>query len=77
MPTTHEYVEHDPASNGRMLGQMLLKAECISPDQLDLALSTQQRSGERLSSILVKQRAISETRLVEFFGRQYEAPLLI
>ena len=53
------------------LGDLLVKAGRITPDQLRTALSKQKEEGGRLGSNLVKMGLISEPELVEFLSRQF------
>ena len=53
------------------LGQMLVKAGKITPDQLIEALDIQKRTNEKLTSILLKTGAVTdEDTLVGFIGKQ-------
>jgi type IV pilus assembly protein PilB len=58
------------------LGEILVKNNLISHDQLAKALEEQKLSGgqARLGSILVKQNAISEQNLTSFLSKQYGVP---
>ncbi len=53
------------------LGRMLIAANLVTEEQIDKALSIQQREGGRLGSILVRLGYISEQTLLEFLSRQY------
>jgi len=53
------------------LGQMLVKAGKITPEQLDEALTIQKNTNEKFADILVKTGAIrDEDTLVHFIGKQ-------
>ncbi|MEW6684939.1 MAG: type IV-A pilus assembly ATPase PilB [Candidatus Edwardsbacteria bacterium] len=56
------------------LGEMLLKAGLISPEQLDKALKEQETAGGRLGSNLVKLGFISEEEITKFLSQQYGVP---
>ncbi len=58
----------------RRLGDLLLAEGLLTSEQLQQALSEQQRSRERLGSILVRLRFLDEDRLIEFLARQYGVP---
>src|SRR5258707_29156 len=42
-----------------LLGNLLLRAELLSPEQLDEALATQQRTLKRLGDILIESRSVT------------------
>lgn len=53
------------------LGQMLVKAGKITPEQLDHALDVQEKTNDKLTDILVKTGAVAdEDTLVHFIGKQ-------
>jgi len=56
------------------LGQMLVKANLITPEQLDAALKEQKVSGGRLGSILARLGYINEDAIAAFLSRQYGVP---
>ncbi len=58
------------------LGEILVKNNLISRDQLEKALEEQKLSGDqaRLGSILIKQNLISELNLTSFLSKQYGVP---
>ncbi len=56
------------------VGDMLLRADMISQEQLDRALKEQQSSGQRLGSVLVKMEVISEDEIVSFLSKQFNVP---
>lgn len=63
----------------RMLGEILLQAHRIAPDQLDVALREQQSTGEKLGEILVRQGLLSRPELdAALMVQQHQAspPLL-
>jgi DNA-binding response OmpR family regulator len=56
------------------LGEMLLEADLISPSQLTEALGLQKAYGERLASVLVRKRILTEKFAVTYLGRQVGFP---
>ncbi len=58
----------------RELGEILREADLVSPAQLDEALSLQKTYGERLASILVRKRVLTEKFAVTYLGRQLGVP---
>ena len=56
------------------LGEILMRANLITPEQLDQALASQKTTGGRIGSILVKLGYISEEEIASFLGRQYGVP---
>jgi hypothetical protein len=53
-----------------LLGSLLLRAELLSADQLDEALSTQQRTLKRLGDILVEANTVTQTQLAQMMRLQ-------
>jgi DNA-binding response OmpR family regulator len=60
--------------NKKELGEILLAADLISEAQLSEALAAQQKLGERLASILVRKRILTEKFAVTYLGRQLGVP---
>ncbi|HKD92304.1 MAG TPA: ATPase, T2SS/T4P/T4SS family, partial [Terriglobales bacterium] len=59
------------------LGDLLLKAKIITPEQLTQALKVQkQQGGARLGSILVKLGYVSDDEVTTFLSRQYGVPAI-
>jgi len=58
------------------LGDMLVEAGKISPDQLREALEAQKTGGGRLGTNLVKLGSISEEDLVDFLSQRYGVPAI-
>jgi CheY-like chemotaxis protein len=58
----------------RELGEILLEADLVSPEQLNEALALQKAYGERLASILVRKRILTEKFAVTYLGRQVGVP---
>ena len=56
------------------LGEILREADLVSDAQLAEALSLQRTFGERLASILVRQRILTEKFAVTYLGRQLGVP---
>lgn len=56
------------------LGDLLLRAGVISPEQLQQALGQQERWGGKLGTILVRMGALSEDLLVKALSRQLNIP---
>jgi type IV pilus assembly protein PilB len=61
---------------GGRLGQMLVKANLITPEQLDRALALQRTSGGRIGSALAKLGYITEEEIASYLSRQYGVPYL-
>lgn len=61
------------------LGEILVKNNLISRDQLNRALDEQKLSGNqlRLGSILISQQLVSEEQLTSFLSKQYGVPSVI
>jgi type IV pilus assembly protein PilB len=58
------------------IGEMLLKGNLITPEQLRSALETQKKTKERIGSVLVKTGSIKEPELLSFLGRQFNIPVV-
>jgi len=58
------------------IGEMLLKGNLITQEQLRTALETQKKTRERIGSILVKAGFIKEPELLSFLGRQFNIPVV-
>ena len=56
------------------LGNLLIRAGIITPDQLEQALQAQERDGGRLGSILLKLGFIEESTLTSFLSKQFGLP---
>ena len=56
------------------LGELLVKRNFITPDQLKKATDEQKLKGGRLESILVKLGFIKEDDLLSFLSAQYRVP---
>ena len=58
------------------IGEMLLKGNLITQEQLRTALETQKKTKERIGSVLVKEGTIKEPELLSFLGRQFNIPVV-
>jgi DNA-binding response OmpR family regulator len=58
----------------RELGEILREADLITESQLAQALHLQRAYGERLASVLVRQRILTEKFAVTYLGRQVGVP---
>jgi type IV pilus assembly protein PilB len=58
------------------IGEMLLKGNLITADQLRSALETQERTRDRIGAVLVKAGYIKEEELLAFLGRQFNLPVV-
>jgi type IV pilus assembly protein PilB len=58
------------------IGEMLLKGNLITPEQLRSALVTQKKTKERVGTVLVKSGFIKEPELLAFLGRQFNVPVV-
>ncbi len=58
------------------IGEMLLKGNLISADQLRTALETREKTRERIGTVLVKSGYIKEEELLSFLGRQFNLPVV-
>ncbi|MCL5965738.1 MAG: type IV-A pilus assembly ATPase PilB [Deltaproteobacteria bacterium] len=58
------------------IGEMLLKGNLISQEQLRAALDTQKKTKERIGLVLVKSGFIKEQELLSFLGRQFNVPVV-
>ena len=58
------------------LGELLVRENLISLQQLQKAQEEQRRTGARIGSLLVKQGAIAEQDLTQFLSKQYGVPAI-
>ena len=56
------------------IGELLLRENLITREQLDKALAEQQQGGTRIGFTLVSNGALSETELTRLLSRQYRVP---
>jgi cellulose synthase/poly-beta-1,6-N-acetylglucosamine synthase-like glycosyltransferase len=65
-----------PDSERLQIGQLLLQKHLIDNKQLDEALQSQQRTGERLGKILISMGFINRLVLAEILAEQYHLSLI-
>src|SRR5450631_2410433 len=58
------------------LGELLVRENLISVQQLRKAQEEQQRSGSRIGTALIKTGAIEEQKLTDFLSKQYGVPAI-
>ena len=58
------------------LGEMLLKANLVSPEQLEEALEKQKSNGEKLGFNLIKMGFVREEDLTAILSQQYGVPAI-
>src|SRR5512139_1782376 len=58
------------------IGEMLLKGNLITAEQLRSSLETQEKTRERIGTVLVKAGYIKEVELLAFLGRQFNLPVV-
>jgi type IV pilus assembly protein PilB len=58
------------------LGELLVRENLISLQQLQKAQEEQRRTGGRIGSLLVKQGALAESDLTNFLSKQYGVPAI-
>jgi type IV pilus assembly protein PilB len=58
------------------LGELLVREQIISPDQLHKAQETAKKSGEHLGHSLVKLGVVKEDDLTQFLSKQYGVPAI-
>ena len=56
------------------LGELLVKNETITPEQLSSALKEQEESGKMMGSILVGMGALKDSDLLQFLSEQHGVP---
>jgi type IV pilus assembly protein PilB len=56
------------------LGDLLLKAKLITPDQLEIALKSQKEEGGKLGEALVRVGVVSEAAITETLSQQFGVP---
>ncbi|SVC18796.1 uncharacterized protein METZ01_LOCUS271650, partial [marine metagenome] len=66
------FVEERSAMAG--LGELLVRENMISAQELQEAQNEQKRSGVRLGASLVKLGMLDESKLLDFMSRQYHVP---
>ncbi len=58
------------------LGELLVAANLITPEQLKQALDLQRREGGRIGSKLIKLGFVTEDKIVSFLSKQYGVPAI-
>ncbi|MFN3739416.1 MAG: type IV-A pilus assembly ATPase PilB [Thermodesulfovibrionales bacterium] len=58
------------------LGELLVAANLITPEQLKQALDLQRREGGRIGSKLIKLGFLTEEKIVSFLSKQYGVPAI-
>lgn len=58
------------------IGDLLVEHGVITKEQLDIALSEQQRSGQKLGEVLIQQGFIKEIVFLDFLSKQLGIPLV-
>src|SRR6185503_12397710 len=58
------------------LGELLVREQLISPEQLQRALEDSRKSGDRLGNSLVKMGVLQEEDLTQFLSKQYGVPAI-
>lgn len=58
----------------KKIGELLVEEGLLSLEQLNRALEEQQRTGDRIGSVLIKLGFIGENTLVEFIAKQFRMP---
>ena len=62
------------AAGGERLGDLLVRAGLITPDQLHKVLLEQRATGHRLGFLLVRMGLVEETEITKMLARQYRMP---
>lgn len=60
----------------KKIGEILLKADLITNDQLHQALQEQKKTGERLGSLLVKMGFLAEDEILSCLSKQFGVPAI-
>jgi type IV pilus assembly protein PilB len=58
------------------LGELLVREQIISPEQLQKAQETAKKAGERLGNSLIKLGVVKEEDLTQFLSKQYSVPAI-
>ena len=58
------------------LGELLVRENLISVQQLRKAQEEQQKTGTRIGTALIKVGAIEESKLTDFLSKQYGVPAI-
>ncbi len=60
----------------KKLGELLVKAGLITQEQLETAMSVQNKDGGRLGHTLIKLKYVSEDEITQFLSKQYGVPAI-
>lgn len=60
----------------KKLGEMLIEAGKLPPEELERALSEQQKTGEKLGKTLVRLNILRETEIIEILSQQLKIPII-
>jgi len=58
----------------KMLGEMLIEEEAITPELLEKALVEQKRMGKRLGEVMISLGFVTEGKMAEILGNQLDIP---
>ena len=58
------------------LGELLVREQIISPEQLQKAQDSAKKAGERLGNSLIKLGVVKEEDLTQFLSKQYGVPAI-
>jgi MSHA biogenesis protein MshE len=59
-----------------LIGELLVKNQAITPEQLASALAKQQQDGRRLSAVLVELGYVSEETILKIVAEQFNVPFI-
>jgi MSHA biogenesis protein MshE len=65
-----------PQVNDMLLGEVLVKQNCISQEHLEQTLKLQQQTGQKLGSLLVEANLITDALLATIVARKLHLPLI-
>lgn len=58
----------------KRIGELLLESGAISPDQLEIALKRQKETGQRIGSVLISLRMLTEEKLMLAIAKKLDIP---
>nr|WP_279382552.1 type IV-A pilus assembly ATPase PilB [Acanthopleuribacter pedis] len=64
------------AQVSKKLGELLVKAGLITQEQLETAMSVQNKDGGRLGHTLIKLKYVGEDEITQFLSKQYGVPAI-